>query len=184
MINMISSRKTTLRKKRLNDANNDYAWERDPELAQLDAVSPLNMPFEDYLSGYVDALNNPNPTRYSFAVETLDGEHIGNCVYYNVNESKGEAELGVMIGNRDYRDKGYGTDTVCTLVNHIFLNTNLKRIYLKTLIWNLRAQKCFNNCGFTPYGQINRNGSDFVIMELRREQWQNRGIGVTLIDDE
>ena len=172
MINMISSRKIILRKKRLNDAHNDYAWQTDPELAQLDAVSPLNMPFEDYLSGYVDELSNPDPTRYSFAVETIDGKHIGNCVYYNVSESKGEAELGVMIGNRDYWDKGYGSDTVATLADYIFRETNLKRIYLKTLDWNTRAHKCFQKCHFTPYGHADRDGYRFLLMDLHRKQWQ------------
>ena len=172
MINMISGRKIILRKRRLNDAHNDYAWQTDPELAQLDAVSPLNMPFEDYLTEYVSQLSNPNPTRYSFALETIDGKHIGNCVYYNVSESKGEAELGVMIGNRDYWDKGYGTDAVATLVDYIFRETNLKRIYLKTLDWNTRARKCFQKCHFTLHEHADRDGYRFQLMDLHRKQWQ------------
>ncbi|GAI02420.1 unnamed protein product, partial [marine sediment metagenome] len=91
-----------------------------------------------------------------------------------IDEAKDEAELGIMICNRDYWDKGYGTDAVTTLVNHIFLQTNLKRIYLKTLDWNQRAQKCFKKCGFTPYGHLARDGYNFVLMELHRKQWKER----------
>jgi RimJ/RimL family protein N-acetyltransferase len=107
-------------------------------------------------------------------VETTGGTHIGNCTCYDVNKTKGEAQLGIMIGDRNYWDKGYGADVVTAMVNHVFLNTNLKRIYLKTLDWNLRAQKCFKKCGFTPCRQLNRNGHNFVVMELRREQWQKQ----------
>lgn len=99
---MISGSKIILRKKRLADAQNDYQWQTDPELAQLDAVPPVTLIFEEYLSAYTSELRYSSPTRHSFAVETLDGNHIGNCVYYDVNEEKGEAELGIMIGNRDY----------------------------------------------------------------------------------
>jgi RimJ/RimL family protein N-acetyltransferase len=95
-------------------------------------------------------------------------------VYYNVNETKGEAEIGIVIGNRDYWDKGCGTDTVAALVNRIFRETNLKRLYLKTLDWNLRAQKCFKKCGFTPYGHLNRDGHNFVLMGLHRKQWEKQ----------
>ena len=171
---MIIGSKTILRSKRLSDAQNDYMWQRDPELAQLDAVPPLATTFSRYLSGYTSELRHHPLNRQEFAVETLDGEYIGNCSYYNISETKGEAELGIMIGNRDYWDKGYGADAVTTLVSHIFHQANLKRIYLKTLNWNRRAQKCFQKCGFTPCGYLVRDGFSFMLMEILREQWRKR----------
>ena len=171
---MISSSKIRLRAKRFGDAPDDYAWQIDPELARLDAVSPLTTSFPQYLSDYASELRYPSPTRRILAVETLDGKHIGNCVYYGINETKSEAELGIMIGNRNYWDKGYGTDAVTTLVSYIFRETNLSRIYLKTVEDNYRAQKCFKKCGFTPYGHMNRDGFHFVLMEFHRKQWQEQ----------
>ena len=171
---MINGSKIILRDKTLADALDDYTWQTDPELARLDAVPPLNTVFPQYLSGYASKLRYSPQTRHSFAIETLDGKHIGNCVYFGIDERKGEAELGIMIGNRDYWDKGYGADTVTTLVNYIFRQTNLKRIYLKTLESNNRAQKCFQKCGFTPYKHLVRDGFSFVFMELHRTQWQEQ----------
>jgi len=166
--------KIKLRGKKLSDVRNDYIWQSDTELARLDAAPVLSVSFPVYLLDYTAQLHDSGSKRYPFAVETIDGKHIGNCICYDVNEGKGEAQVGIMIGDRNYWDKGYGTDAVTTLVDHIFLNTNLKRIYLKTLDWNLRAQKCFKKCGFTPCGQLNRNGNNFVVMELRCEQWQKQ----------
>ena len=137
---MIVGEKIILREKTFADVWNDYKWDSDPELTQLDAAQPVNISFSEYISDYTIELRNPLPTSKRFAIETADGEHIGNCSYYNINESKGEAELGIMIGNRDYWDKSYGTDVVITLVNHIFSQTTLNRIYLKTLSSNIRAQ--------------------------------------------
>jgi len=169
---MITSTKIKLRDKRAADALDDYTWRTDLELAQLDATPPLTITFPQYLSDYASALRYPSPTRRPFAVETLDGKHIGNCVYYDINNTKGEAELGIMISDRDYWDKGYGSDAVTTLVNYIFHQTNLKRIYLKTQDSNRRAQKCFQKCGFTPYGHLSKDGYSFTLMELHRKQWQ------------
>jgi len=72
----------------------------------------------------------------------------------------------------DYNSNGYGTDAVTTLVNYIFQQTSLKRIHLKTLDSNSRAQKCFKKCGFTPYGRRDKDGFSFMLMELYREQWE------------
>jgi len=171
---MITGSEIKLRDKKLSDARNDYQWQTDPELVRLDAVPLLTTSFPQYLLDYTDELRYPTSTRHPFAIETLDGKHIGNCVYYHINEAKGEAELGIMIGNRDYWNRGYGTDTVATLVNHIFLQTNLRRIYLKTLDGNQRAQKCFKKSGFVPYGHLVRDGYNFVLMELHRKQWEER----------
>ncbi len=171
---MITGIKVILREKRLADARDDYTWETDPELTQLDAAPIVTTTFSQYLSDYANGLRNSPSTSHRFAVDTLDGKCIGNCSYYNISETKGETELGIMIGNRDYWSKGYGTDAIITLVNYIFRQTNLNRIYLKTLESNSRAQKCFQKCGFTSYGHLDKAGYSFMLMEIHRKQWQKQ----------
>jgi RimJ/RimL family protein N-acetyltransferase len=171
---MIIGNKVILREKKLSDAQDDYNWETDHELAHLDAAPIVVTTFSQYLSDYTEELRYSLPNSHRFAIDTLDGKHIGNCSYYNISKFKGEAELGIMIGNRDYWDKGYGTDAVTTLVNHIFSQTRLKRIYLETLDTNSRAQKCFPKCGFTPCGRMSKDGYSFIVMEVYRDQWQKR----------
>ncbi len=171
---MITGRKVILREKRLADAWDDYTWETDPELAHLDAAPVVAITFSRYLLDYTYELRNSHPTGSRFAVDTLDGQHIGNCSYYNINASKSETELGIMIGNRDYWDKGWGTDVITTLVNYIFCQTKLNRIHLKTLESNIRAQKCFQKCGFAPYGHLVRNGFSFTLMGIHHKQWQEQ----------
>jgi RimJ/RimL family protein N-acetyltransferase len=163
-----------LRTKLPQDARADYAWQSDSELTRLDAAVRLSMPFTRYLADYAAVLSYPPPNRRQFAVETNTGQHIGNCAYYNIDEAGGEAEVGIMIGERSYWDKGYGTVAMTTLVDHIFGNTELKRLYLKTLDTNLRAQRCFNKCGFTPCGSRVTDGNSFVLMEQYRHRWQQR----------
>ena len=171
---MINGSKVIVCHKGLADAPDDYAWQTDPELACLTDTQPLATSFPDYLLNYASQLRNRQPIRHQFAIKTTDDNHIGNCAYYGINDSKGEVEIGIMIGNRNYWDKGYGSDAVTTLINYIFLNTELNRIHLKTLDCNKRAQRCFNKCGFTRYGSLFRDGHSFVLMELYRSQWQQK----------
>jgi len=176
---MLKGRKVILREKRTEDAHNDYTWRCDPELARLDAAPPLAAPFSWFMASYSEELRYLSSGQRRLAVETLDGKHIGNCMYYDVDEEKKQAELGILIGERDYWDKGCGTDAVTTLVNHIFETTDLERIYLSTLDWNVRAQKCFKKCGFMPCGQLIRGGDNFIVMEIRRS-WLEKAQDQTL----
>ncbi|MFC1965422.1 GNAT family N-acetyltransferase [Chloroflexota bacterium] len=171
---MITGNKVILREKRLSDVYNDYDWEFDPELAQLDAAPIEPVTFPQYLVEYTHKLRNFSPSSCRFAVDTLDGKHIGNCSYYNISDINDDVELGIMIGNRDHWGNGCGTDTVTTLVNYIFRYTRFKRIYLKTLESNSRAQRCFRKCSFTPCGYLAQDGFSFILMEIHRQQWQEK----------
>ncbi|RJQ40881.1 MAG: N-acetyltransferase [Dehalococcoidia bacterium] len=168
--------KTRLRAKTLADAGRDYRWQCDPETACLDATEPLRMPFVQYLAEYRKMLSLASPERRFFAIETLSGQHIGNCSYYGIDRQKGDAELGIMIGERQYRGKGYGSDAATTLLDYIFRQTDLKKIRLKTLWDNLRAQRCFAKCGFIASGEKMIEGHHFLLMETDRERWRKATI--------
>ncbi len=165
---MIKGNKVVLWEKRLEDAKDDYAWRTDVELCRLDATSPLNITFQEYLLNYANDLRYPNLTQRRFAIDTEDGKHIGNCMYYSIDVERKRAELGIMIGERAYWDKGYGADAINTLVNLIFQETPVERIYLHTLESNIRAQMCFQKCGFVFCGKTIRNGHYFKLMEVRK----------------
>jgi ribosomal-protein-alanine N-acetyltransferase len=171
-INMNNGKRIIIRHKRMSDAKEDYAWQTDPELAKLDAALILNVSYQQFLSEYTFELCYPSSNRIEFAIETLSGEHIGNCVYYNVNVVEAKAELGIMIGNRQYWNNGYGVEAIESLLDHIFNRVKLDRVYLTTLDWNIRAQKCFQKCGFSPCGEVQRDGSSFILMVIYRIEWE------------
>lgn len=158
-----------LRRKRVSDADDDFAWRRDPELARFDAAAPLRASFNDFLTTFQDELRLPSPFRQVLAVDDHDGNHIGNVMYYNIDERRGEAELGITIGDKRYWNQGYGTDIIATFLRYLFTEANMRRIYLNTLDWNVRAQRSFAKAGFRQSG-INRRGPHtFVTMEAKRE---------------
>lgn len=172
---MIKGSKVVLREKRVEDAALDYAWKMDEELARLDATIPLNIPFSIYLSYYVEELQFANIRGHRFAIDTLDGKHIGNCAYYNFDKDAAETELGIIIGDREYWDKGYGADAIIVFLNHLFEEKKLKRVCLHTLEWNIRAKECFQKCGFVSLGRVSRGGQDFTLMEIYREGFKSAG---------
>ena len=157
-----------LRHKRIDDALADYAWRRDEALARYDAAHPITQRYEDFLRAFREELVNPHPLRRTFAVETPEGNHIGNVMYYNIDRARREAELGITIGDPDYWGHGFGTEAVRLLVDYVFSTTSLNRIYLHTLDWNVRAQRAFHNAGFRDVGRSRRGRHRFHCMEVVR----------------
>ena len=161
-----------IREKRIEDAPDDYSWRIDEELARLDATRPIRMSFEDFLRYSRDELVYSSSTSKRLAIDTHDGKHIGNCMYYDIDLRRRRAELGIMIGDRDHWNSGYGTNAVDSLLAHMFTATTLELVYLHTLDWNQRARFSFVKSGFREIKKVRRSGRDFIYMEIARSEWE------------
>ena len=153
-----------LRSKNLADAEKDYAWAADRVLMRLDADKPCEFDFSIYYDLYQSGLDDP--AKIQFAIDTYEGNHIGNCTCYNIDHVRQEAEIGVIIGDRSYWGKGYGSDAVRMLSEFVTGKLGMQRIVLHTLEWNVRARECFERCGFKECGCIVKQGQEFIKMEF------------------
>lgn len=119
---------------------------------------------------------------YNFAIETLEeGLYIGGCGINNLDWKNGVAIVGIMIGHKDYRGKGYGTDAMKVLIDFIFNQINVNKVQLHVFAFNERAIKSYKKCGFKEEGRIRqrifRNGKyhDEIVMGILREEYfQNK----------
>ena len=167
--------KVILRDKRIEDAEFDYRWRSDPEIAKLDAAFPLSMSYDRFLRLFQDQLRYPTPGSHHFGADAADGTYIGNCMYYDLDSISKEAELGIVIGDRNYWSNSYGYDAVTTLLDYMFSDLQLNRVYLHTLDWNDRARRCFEKSGFKPVRTVRRMSHDFILMEVLRQEWLDTG---------
>jgi len=180
---IIRGDRVVIREKRIEDAPDDYSWRVDDELARLDATRPIRMSFEDFLRYSRDELVYTSSTSKRLAIDTHDAKHIGNCMYYDIDQRRKQTELGIMIGDRDYWDGGYGTNAVDSLLAHIFTTTPMELVYLHTLDWNQRARCSFAKSGFREIKQVRRSGLDFLYMEIARNEWEERQPAPPPLDD-
>ncbi|MBQ9263876.1 MAG: GNAT family N-acetyltransferase [Clostridia bacterium] len=112
---------------------------------------------------------------YQFAIETkTDRVLIGQCGFIKVNWKNRVGELAILIGDKDYRGKGYGTDAVRTLIKFGFEELNLRKIKASVFDFNEPALRCYEKCGFEQEGtlkkEIYREGAyhDVVLLRLLR----------------
>jgi RimJ/RimL family protein N-acetyltransferase len=163
----LTGEKVRLRSRRLEDAADEYRWRVDEELCKLDAATPVTLPYNEFRERYALELECPGLT-YTLAVDVFDGRHIGNCSLFNFDFLNSVGEIGILIGEKAYWERGYGADAVKTFLTHIFETSEINRIILRTLNWNGRAQKCFEKCGFKAFGNLSKGEYDFILMDIKR----------------
>ena len=168
---VVRGRLIALRTKRIEDAEDDYRWRVDPELAQLDATVTIRLSLDDFRARMAEELRYPTAWVKRFAIETPEGVHIGNCMAYDLDTVTGEGEVGIMVGERAYWGKGYGTEALALLVEQCFAMIAIRRLYLHTLDWNDRARRAFAKIGFREVRPVRRAGKDFILMEILRKDW-------------
>ena len=93
-----------------------------------------------------------------FAIMERESDiHIGNCALHKIDPRKNTCELGIVIGEKDYWDKGYGTDAVKTLIGFAINDLELSKVWLNVYTYNHRAIKVYENCGFKLLRVLKRN---------------------------
>jgi len=160
-----------LRHKRAADAPDDYRWRTDPEVTRYDGTAPLTISYADFLGLHAAELSYSDHRRQVFAIDTHDGLHIGNLMYYNADAGRGEAEIGVSIGEVAFRGQGYGTEALVVFVDYLWTARQFQRLVLHTYEWNERARASFVHAGFKPVARVVRGGAALIRMEARRDEW-------------
>ena len=113
-----------------------------------------------------------------FAIIDLQtDEIIGNVGLHDINNINRTAPLGIFIGNKDYRSKGYGTEAIKLILDFGFNYLNLNNIDLALMEFNKRALKCYEKCGFKEIGRrrkckfINGRYYDSILMDILSEEF-------------
>jgi RimJ/RimL family protein N-acetyltransferase len=137
----------TLRPPRESDVEVAYAWDRDPELAAWNGRTPISISLSAARRDYLARWEDPNVK--TFIMEAED-EPIGMATLYNFRQSG--CELGIKIGPKDLRGKGYASEAVSLLVAYTFDALSLKIVRGSTLAHNDRMRRVFEKNGFEQIG--------------------------------
>jgi RimJ/RimL family protein N-acetyltransferase len=103
---------------------------------------------------WLESVSVANPREKVFAIETLDRELIGSVGLHTVNWVERKAELGIMIGEKQFWGKGYGSDSMREILRIAFEKMNLNRVYLRVFENNSRAVRVYQKCGFQQEGVL------------------------------
>lgn len=176
---MFVGKKIRLRAYKKEDMDKAYRLVNDPEVRILlnpGIPYPLKREEEDK---FYENLSSSKDT-YSFAIERIhDQKYIGGCGVNEVDWKNSNCCVGIFLG-KPYWSSGYGTEAMKILVNFIFKEMNLNRIYLNVYSFNNRAITSYKKAGFKIEGRLRehifRFGSyhDEIIMGILRREYEHQ----------
>src|SRR3954466_4785355 len=99
---MIEGKLINLRAREMSDLQRMTRWVNDREVTRfLSTRYPWSEATEEaWLRDHTSKLLAFGDV--GFAIETKDGVHIGGCGLHNASPERRSAELGIMIGEKDY----------------------------------------------------------------------------------
>ncbi len=134
---------------------NALRWVNDPEITQWTLIGdfPLSRLAEE---DWFDRMMRGTERDVAFAIETLEGEHIGFTGIHQISWRHGTATTGTMIGRSDLWGKGYGTDAVRVRTRYAFEVLGLRLLLSEVLDGNHASLKMLLKAGYREVGRIPR----------------------------
>ena len=118
-----------------------------------------------------------SPNNAMLAIIDKESEkHIGNIKLGPINWVTRITPLGIMIGNKEFWGKGYGTEAIRLVLDYAFIRLNLYKVTAGVASINEGSVKAFEKAGFEIEGQAK---SQFF---LDGEYYDSLYLGITKED--
>lgn len=132
-----------------------FSWLRDIEIItqiyRLDYLLPLDF---SNVEEYVKSLWNSKNDCFFAVYYKENDQFIGTIKIGHINWRTGIADLGIMIGEKDFRGKGLSEDIMICAIKYAFKTLSLRKLTGGTSALNVAMQKCFEKLGFIKEGVI------------------------------
>jgi RimJ/RimL family protein N-acetyltransferase len=131
-------------------------WVNDEEVTKFLAGPVLRYPLSSVAEErFIEASANPDSPNKTFVIETLTArKYIGALDLHAIDWHNRRAEVGIVIGDKSYWNKGYGTDAMRLALRLAFDRLNLHRVSLRVFEYNRRAIRSYEKCGFRHEGVL------------------------------
>ena len=181
---MIIGERVRLRAVEREDLPRFVAWLNDPEVrCNLLLYQPLSLAQEEeWFKGILERDVDEQP----LVIEIKNSKTwlpVGDIGLFDLNLHDRSAEVGILVGEKKFWGKGYGTEAMHLMLKHGFEDLNLNRIYLRVYETNPRGIRSYEKAGFVLEGRMRQarfqEGKyiDMLLMSVLRAEWNEKKKG-------
>ena len=151
---MIYGKRIRLRAPEREDIPLFVKWLNDPEVRRgLARYLPISTAEEErWFESMLDRPAVEHPLTIEIQLEG-SWRAIGNIAFFNTDLRVRMAEVGILIGEKEFWNQGYGTESMRLFLKHGFETLNLNRIFLVVYENNPRAIRSYEKAGFVLEGR-------------------------------
>jgi RimJ/RimL family protein N-acetyltransferase len=170
-----------LRAIRVSDADLCFRWVNDPDVALHLGLTQTPRTLREERAWIAAAIGDR--TQRVFVVEDARGQPIGTVSLRGIEAwegwpqgapeapPRGAARLGLMIGEKELWDRGYGTAAVKAMLQFAFQELRLREVRLSCHADNPRGLRCYQKAGFR-ITHLDTDRHPQVHMVITGEQWR------------
>jgi len=151
-----------LRKINKKDLGLFLKWWKDDDLIRLTSgiKEKSNQVLKSFFYNLINSTLNKN------FIILLDKRAIGHIAL--INKDKSTFEINIIIGEKKYWGKGYGTVAIKKVINYAFKKLNYQRACLEVRPDNKRAIASYIKCGFikSGYKKYPKNKFQPVVLKM------------------
>ena len=152
----------SLRKLKLSDIKYFVKWWRDKDLLKLTS-GILKLISDKEIEKYFNKMLNDKKSQHYLII--LGDEKVIGHIAFHKSKNK-SAETQVIIGEKEYWGKGYGTVAINLALGKI-QKYKYQKIYLEVRPNNSRAIRAYKKCGFKSNGFKKYPKNKFLPVVLR-----------------
>jgi len=142
-----------LRPLKIEDAQGNYPrWLNDKEVCKYNSHGDV-LYTKEMAVDYIKMVNGSKIDKVFAIVIKGSEKYIGNISLQCISIKNKNAEFAILIGEKDYYNKGYAKQASRILLRYGFEELNLHRIYCGTSIHNIPMQKLADSLGMKKEGQ-------------------------------
>lgn len=137
-----------LRKISIDDCDENYLkWMNNPEINKY-LESRFTTHTIDSLKDFVNSMNNSENNVLFAIVDKESDTHIGNIKLGNIHPIHKYADIGLLIGDKNYWGRGIATNAIKLVSEFAFDELNLRKVLAGVYENNIGSIKAFEKCGF------------------------------------
>jgi len=131
-------------------------WLNDKEVVQYTEIR-FRPNTREELQSYVERMANDPKYLFLAIVAKENDKHIGNVKAGPINSFHRFADVGIIIGEKDYWGKGLAAEAIKLVVDYAFNKLHLHKLTAGCYANNLGAVKSFEKAGFQREGLLKKH---------------------------
>jgi RimJ/RimL family protein N-acetyltransferase len=150
-------------------------WSNDAELRKLiGEIAPMSQAQAE--KWYKELRSDRNRLWYTIVLKKND-RVVGEAGLLRMFKPWRNTDMTIIIGEKDQREKGYGTEAGHLLLTHAFHNLGFHRISIGVVDFNKKAIQFWKNLGFKKEGihreeyYCDNKYSDFIMMSILENEY-------------
>ncbi len=147
----IEGKNIYLRRMTEEDVSEDYVrWMNDPEINQF-LESRFYKQTVESTKSYIRSVSNDANYQFGIFIKGTN-QHVGNIKIGNINHFHGFADIGFLIGEKNYWGKGVATEAIGLASDFAFNTLKLHKLWGGAYSPNLGSVKAFLKNGYQQEG--------------------------------